>query len=84
MIGAFSPIAIFAVAAIANCLVKGQALNFSLLGQINFLPNLGMWAWLFWIFNSGIGEETGWRGFALPRLQKKKRAIAHSINLSRN
>ncbi len=23
-----------------------------------------------WIFTYGLGEETGWRGFALPRLQK--------------
>jgi membrane protease YdiL (CAAX protease family) len=30
----------------------------------------------------GFGEETGWRGFALPRLQKKFNALSSSLILS--
>jgi len=56
--------------------------NLNLLGQINFLPNLGFGALLFWIFNSGLGEEVGWRGFLLPQLQKKYSPIKSSFILS--
>jgi uncharacterized protein len=33
------------------------------------------------IFQAGIAEEIGWRGFALPRLQQKYNALAASIVL---
>jgi len=81
IIGAFSPVALFAASALAVFLISGQTLDVGLLGRINFLPNLGLWAWLFWIFNSGIGEETGWRGFALPRLQRNRSALSASLIL---
>lgn len=53
-----------------------------LLGEINFLPNFGIGALLLWIFNSGLGEEVGWRGFLLPELQKKYSPIKSSFILS--
>ncbi len=81
IIGGFSPVILYLVIAFAIYLVNGQPLQVGLLGKINFLPDLGFWAWLFWIFNSGIGEETGWRGFALPRLNRERSALSAAITL---
>lgn len=33
----------------------------------------------FFLFHNGIGEEVGWRGFALPRLQQKFGSLGGSI-----
>jgi membrane protease YdiL (CAAX protease family) len=54
---------------------------FSTLGQLNFLPDLGLAALPFWIVTFGIGEETGWRGYALPRLQRRRSALSATIIL---
>ena len=70
---AFSPLIIYLLSA---------KLDFHLLGQINFLPNFGIGALFLWIFNSGLGEEVGWRGFLLPELQKKYSPIKSSLILS--
>jgi membrane protease YdiL (CAAX protease family) len=52
------------------------------LGQVNFLPDLGLPAWGLWFITSGVGEEVGWRGFALPRLQRSHLALTSSVLLS--
>ena len=44
--------------------------NLKQIGQVNYLPNLGLGAVVLWLTTFGFGEEVGWRGFALPRLQK--------------
>jgi membrane protease YdiL (CAAX protease family) len=66
---AFSPLVIgFLVILILNGFA-GSRISLSELGAVNFMPPLGTGALLLWIFTFGLGEETGWRGFALPRLQ---------------
>jgi membrane protease YdiL (CAAX protease family) len=66
----FSPVVLFALSMPIIRLVRGQWPNLHLLGQANHLPYLGWWVLLVWLVSFGFGEEIGWRGFALPRLQK--------------
>lgn len=57
--------------------------DLSLFGNVLYLPYLTFaGAWLLWTFSFGIGEETGWRGFLLPRLQAKHGPITASLILS--
>jgi membrane protease YdiL (CAAX protease family) len=50
-------------------------------GLIDFLPNLGLGALLLWILTFGIGEEIGWRGYALPGLQQGRSALSATVIL---
>ncbi len=71
VISVLSPMAIFLVGLPLVRLVKGEWPDLGLLGQANYLPNLGPLVVILWLLTYGFGEEIGWRGFALPRLQKK-------------
>jgi membrane protease YdiL (CAAX protease family) len=75
LILAISPFMIWWIVGIGT----GTPHNIDALGRINFLPGLGARAWLFWIATSGVGEELGWRGFALPALQTKYSALTSSL-----
>ena len=64
---ALSPLIIgYLVIKIMNGLTASE-IAMSDLGAVNYLPPMGMWALLFWILTFGLGEETGWRGFAFNR-----------------
>lgn len=65
-----SPVAMFLLFMPIVRLVKGVWPDLRLLGQANYLPYLGVWILPIWLITYGFGEEIGWRGFALPRLQK--------------
>jgi membrane protease YdiL (CAAX protease family) len=62
--------------------LTGSETTLAMLGVVNYLPPLGIGALLLWIFTFGLGEETGWRGFALPRLQKGRSALAATMILA--
>lgn len=78
---AAAPLLLYGVAAWAMWIVRGSWPDISLLGRVNYLPDLGLGALVFWIVTFGIGEETGWRGFALARLQQGRSALAASLIL---
>jgi len=68
-----SPIARFILAAVLIRIFQDAWLDLRLLGQANYLPYLGWIVLPLWIVTFGFEEEIGWRGFALPRLQKTMR-----------
>jgi membrane protease YdiL (CAAX protease family) len=80
---AFSPLLLgMLVIWILNRLT-GSAIRLSDLGAVNYLPPMRVRdALLLWIFTFGLGEETGWRGFALPRLQKGRSALTATMILA--
>jgi membrane protease YdiL (CAAX protease family) len=77
-----APLLVFAVGALLAPLLGAAPVGLRDLGVINFMPYLGIGAWFLWFVTFGIGEETGWRGFALPRLQTNRSALAATLVLS--
>jgi membrane protease YdiL (CAAX protease family) len=79
-VAAFSPLIIGVVVILGLVLVTGEPISIATLGEVNFLPPLGIGALALLTF--GIGEETGWRGYALPRLQKNRSALSATLILA--
>jgi membrane protease YdiL (CAAX protease family) len=76
------PIALFAIAALAGRVIDGVWPDLRQLGQPDYLPYLGVFGTLaLWLVTFGLGEEVGWRGFALPRLQRTRTAASASMIL---
>lgn len=76
-----SPFIIYLFLSSLNYLITGSFYNFNLLGDIKFIPNFGAGAFLVWLLTYGLGEETGWRGFALPIMQKDRSALSATVTL---
>lgn len=74
-VAAISPLLIGLVVIAALNLFGAQPVALAELGEVNFLPALGVGALPLWILTFGLGEELGWRGFALPRLQHGRSAL---------
>lgn len=79
---AFSPLILGAITIFVFALFTNQTISLSALGEVNFLPPLGIGALALWFLTFGIGEETGWRGYALPRLQKNRSALSATLILA--
>jgi len=57
--------------------------DLGLLGAADYLPPLSPLGVLgLWFLTYGFGEETGWRGFALPHLQKNRSAANATLILA--
>ncbi len=83
MTAALSPLAMFGAAGIAGRLTAGEWPNLALLGEVDYLPYLGVaGATVLWLVTFGLGEEVGWRGYALPRLQERYGALKASLLLA--
>jgi membrane protease YdiL (CAAX protease family) len=78
---AVTPFVFYFLAATVLWVIQGNPINLNALGEIDFLPPLGLISLPLWILTFGIGEETGWRGFALPRLQKGRSALSATVIL---
>ncbi len=76
VVSLLSPVLLFAIGMGAARFAIGEWPTLSGLGRVNYLPDLGLGAWLLWFLTFGLGEETGWRGFALPRLQQTRSAAS--------
>jgi len=77
------PIGLFVFAVLVNRLVAGAWPDLRLLGQADYLPYLGIpGVLMLWLLTYGLGEEVGWRGFALPHLQRKRTAASATLILA--
>ncbi|HEX2458332.1 MAG TPA: alpha/beta fold hydrolase [Vicinamibacterales bacterium] len=81
-VGVGSPLLLFVIALVAARIAGQTRPTWTSLGHINFLPDLGVMAWGLWFLTSGVGEELGWRGFALPRLQRTHSAMSSTLLLA--
>jgi CAAX protease family protein len=79
-IAAFLPLVVFGIAAAIVVLDMGEIPpDLSLLGELPYLPYLGLGGWIFWLLTVGLGEESGWRGYALPKLQANMSALSATL-----
>jgi membrane protease YdiL (CAAX protease family) len=80
----FGPAALYAIAAVVvRVVVWGQWPKLSLFGHSEEFAQLAMPVyWMLSLICYGFGEEVGWRGFALPRLQQKYSALTSAVILS--
>jgi membrane protease YdiL (CAAX protease family) len=80
LVAAFSPLVLFGIASGIVVFAMGETPpDLGLLGELTYLPYLGLGGWIFWLLTVGLGEESGWRGYALPKLQADMSAISATL-----
>ena len=82
-IALFSPFILAIIAVLISHFMNKTAINFNGLLHSKEFPQFSLLTFfLYNLFFFGFGEEVGWRGFALPRLQNKMNALTSSIILT--
>lgn len=83
MVALLSPLVLPPVAALAVAAAGHGWPDWGRFGVTSRAPGLGPLAtWCLMTASYGIGEETGWRGFLLPRLQANRSALAATGQLT--
>ena len=78
----FAPVGLFVIAVMLNRVIAGAWPDLNLLGEADYMAPLGIAGVLIlWFLTYGLGEETGWRGYALPHLQRKRPAANAALIL---
>lgn len=82
-VGLLSPLALVPVAALVLRVAGHGWPTWNEVGITSRAPGLGAAAtWLLMTASYGMGEELGWRGFLLPRLQAPRSALTATLLLS--
>jgi membrane protease YdiL (CAAX protease family) len=77
-----APVGLFVIGVLVNRVIAGTWPDLKLLGEADYMPHLGIAGVLvLWFITFGLGEETGWRGFALPHLQRTRPAANAALIL---
>lgn len=83
VVGLLGPFALFVLAAMVSWIVGGDGFSLAGLGNSSEFPQFSALGFLAYnVFSFGYGEEVGWRGFALPRLQSHHSALGATIMLT--
>jgi len=78
---AISPLLLLIAVSIVSAISGYRVPGIDAMGLVDHFPALGITAPVFWIATFGLGEETGWRGFALPQLQRRHSALTATLIL---